>query len=213
MIIILLGAPGVGKGTQGKMLSEKYALPEISTGDILRAEVKDNTDLGKKAEEYMKKGELVPDAVIIGMMKNRMNCEDCKNGFILDGFPRTVEQADALGDMLKNEGRNVDYVLNITVPEEKIIKRISGRRSCPECKSVYNIYFNPPKKDAVCDHCGCSLVLRDDDNEETVRSRLSTYNHKTSPLVDYYRKSGTLIEINGNGTPDKIFENIVINLK
>ncbi|NOZ83840.1 MAG: adenylate kinase [Epsilonproteobacteria bacterium] len=213
MIIILLGAPGVGKGTQGKMLSEKYALPEISTGDILRAEVKDNTDLGKEAEEYMKKGELVPDAVIIGMMKNRMNCEDCKNGFILDGFPRTVEQADALRKMLKNEGKNVDYVLNIAVPEEKIIRRISGRRSCPECKSVYNIYFNPPKKDAVCDHCGCSLVLRDDDNEETVKSRLSTYNQKTSPLVDYYRKNGVLIEIDGNGTPDKIFEDIVGNLK
>ncbi|GMT43387.1 MAG: adenylate kinase [bacterium] len=213
MIIILLGAPGAGKGTQGKMLSEKYALPEISTGDILRAEVKDNTDLGKEAEEYMKKGELVPDAVIIGMMKNRMNCEDCKNGFILDGFPRTVEQADALENMLKNESKNVDYVLNIAVPEEKIIRRISGRRSCPECKSVYNIYFNPPKEDAVCDHCGCSLVLRDDDNEETVKSRLSTYNQKTSPLVDYYRKSGTLIEIDGNGTPDKIFENIAGNLK
>ena len=149
MIIILLGAPGAGKGTQGKMLSEKYALPEISTGDILRAEVKDNTDLGKEAEEYMKKGELVPDAVIIGMMKNRMNCEDCKNGFILDGFPRTVEQADALENMLKNEGKNVDYVLNIAVPEEKIIRRISGRRSCPECKSVYNIYFNPPKEDEI----------------------------------------------------------------
>ncbi len=213
MIIILLGAPGVGKGTQGKMLSEKYALPEISTGDILRAEVKNNTDLGKEAEEYMKKGELVPDAVIIGMMKNRMSCEDCRNGFVLDGFPRTVDQANALENMLKSEGKDIDYVLNIAVPEEKIIRRISGRRSCPECKSVYNIYFNPPKKDAVCDHCGCLLVLRDDDNEETVKSRLSTYNQKTSPLVDYYRKNGVLVEIDGNGTPGKIFENIAGNLK
>jgi len=213
MIIILLGAPGVGKGTQGKMLSEKYALPEISTGDILRAEVKNNTDLGKKAEEYMKKGELVPDAVIIGMMKNRMSREDCKNGFVLDGFPRTVDQANALENMLKSEGKNIDYVLNIAVPEEKIIRRISGRRSCPECKSVYNIYFSPPKENDVCDHCGCSLVLRDDDNEETVKSRLNTYNQKTSPLVDYYRKSDLLIEIDGNGTPGKIFENIAGNLK
>jgi len=213
MILILLGAPGAGKGTQGKMLSERFQIPEISTGDILRAEIKNGTQLGKQAKRYMDEGDLVPDEVIVGMMKNRMAEEDCRNGFILDGFPRTIEQADALKNMLAETGRKIDYALNIMVPEEKITKRIAGRRSCPKCKAVYNIYFNPPKKDMLCDECGSALFMREDDNEETVRNRLKTYNRKTAALIDYYRNSDMLIEIDGDGEPNLIFENIIKRLE
>ncbi len=213
MILILLGAPGAGKGTQGKMLSERFQIPEISTGDILRAEIKNGTDLGKQAKKYMDEGALVPDEVIVGMMKNRMAEEDCRNGFILDGFPRTIEQADALKNMLAETGRKIDYALNIMVPEEKITKRIAGRRSCPKCKTVYNIYFNPPKNDMLCDECGSTLFVREDDNEETVRNRLKTYNRKTAALIDYYRNSDMLMEIDGDGEPNLIFENIIKRLK
>ncbi|WP_025270560.1 adenylate kinase [Hippea sp. KM1] len=208
MILILLGAPGVGKGTQGVLISKEYGIPQISTGDILRKEVKEETELGKKAKVYMDKGELVPDDVIIGMMENRIKEDDCKNGFILDGFPRTVAQAEAFDEMLKKNNLQLDRVLLIDVPEEEIIDRLTGRRVCPSCGAVYHIKNNPPKKDNICDQCGSKLIQRDDDTEEVVKNRLEVYKKSTMPLVEYYTKTGKLVKINGVGTIDEIFGRI-----
>ncbi|AEA34312.1 adenylate kinase [Hippea maritima] len=208
MILILLGAPGVGKGTQGVLISKEYGIPQISTGDILRKEVREETELGKKAKVYMDKGELVPDEVIIGMMENRIKDDDCKNGFILDGFPRTVAQAEAFDGMLKKNRLELDKVLLIDVPEEEIVDRLTGRRVCPNCGAVYHIKNNPPKNDNLCDKCGSKLIQRDDDKEDTVRNRLEVYKKSTMPLIDYYTKTGKLIKINGVGSIDEIFSRV-----
>ncbi len=192
MKLILLGAPGAGKGTQAKWISKEYGLPHISTGDILRQNVKEGTELGKEAKKYMDAGGLVPDEVIIGMMRDRLAQDDCRAGFILDGFPRTIKQAEELEKIT-----DIDAVLNIYVPFEKLIERITGRRSCPKCGAVYHIKYNPPKKDNICDVCGTPLIQRDDDKEETVKKRLETYEEQTAPLIDYYEKKGKLLTVEG----------------
>ncbi len=192
MKLILLGAPGAGKGTQAKWISEEYGIPHISTGDILRKNVADGTELGKEAEKYMDEGKLVPDDLVIRMMEARLREKDCEEGFILDGFPRTVYQADELGKI-----SDIDAVLNIYVPFSKLIERITGRRSCPKCGAVYHVKYNPPKKEGICDVCGTALIQRDDDREETVKKRLKTYEEQTEPLIDYYRKKGKLITVEG----------------
>lgn len=206
--IILIGPPGVGKGTQGIRLRDHYSIPLISTGDILREAVKDGTPLGKEAKAYMDKGELVPDEVVVGIVGERLKGEDCSKGFILDGFPRTVAQAEALEDLLRKEGRKITHVIMLDVPEEEIIRRLSGRRLCRRCGAAYHLLFNPPKEDGRCDRCGGELYQRDDDNEGTVRARLKVYNSQTRPLVDYYSKKGLLKRIDGVDTIEGIFERI-----
>ncbi len=208
MILILLGAPGVGKGTQGALISKEYGIPQISTGDILRSEVKNETELGKKAKAYMEKGELVPDDIIIEMMEKRIKEDDCKNGFILDGFPRTVAQAEAFDKMLAKNGLELDKVILIDVPEEEIIDRLTGRRICPNCGAVYHIKNNPPKVDEVCDRCGSKLIQRDDDREDVVKKRLEVYKKSTMPLIDYYTKTSKLVRVDGTGEIEEIFSRI-----
>ncbi|MEJ5329532.1 MAG: adenylate kinase [Desulfobaccales bacterium] len=210
MNLILLGGPGAGKGTQAKKLIDKYQIPQISTGDILRAAVKEGTEMGKKAKEYMDAGKLVPDEVVIGIIKDRLAQPDCKKGFILDGFPRTVPQAEALDKVLADLGSKIDHVISIDVDEEELVTRLTGRRTCknPDCGQMYHIKFNPPKKEGVCDKCGSELYQRDDDNEATVRSRLATYNQATKPLIDYYQAKGLLRPIKGVGSIDDIFNQI-----
>ena len=194
MIIIMLGAPGTGKGTVAGILKDKLEIPQVSTGDIFRKHIKEGTELGKLAESYISKGDLVPDEVTIDLVKNRLEEPDVQKGIILDGFPRTVNQAEKLDEILSEKGKKVDLVINLTTPEEEIIERIVNRRVCSnqECKAVYNIVLNPPKKEGICDKCGHELVQRKDDNAQTVKSRLKTYFKQTSPLVDYYEKSGNL---------------------
>ncbi|AEB09290.1 adenylate kinase [Desulfobacca acetoxidans] len=211
MNLILLGGPGAGKGTQAKLLIEKYKIPQISTGDILRAAVKEGTAMGKKAKEYMDAGKLVPDEVVIGIIEDRLKQSDAQKGFILDGFPRTVPQAEALDATLKKMGSKIDHVLSIEVDEEALVTRLTGRRTCKnaDCGQMYHIKFTPPKKEGVCDKCGSPLYQRDDDNEATVRSRLTTYNQATKPLIDYYAKQGMLQTIKGVGGINDIFNKIV----
>lgn len=211
MNLILLGGPGAGKGTQAKKLIDKYQVPQISTGDILRAAVKEGTEMGRKAKEFMDAGKLVPDEVVIGIIKDRLAQADCKKGFILDGFPRTVPQAEALGKVLTGLGTGIDHVISIDVDEEALVTRLTGRRTCKNaaCGQMYHIKFTPAKKEGVCDKCGTELYQRDDDNEATVRNRLSTYNQATAPLIDYYTKQGLVRPIAGVGGIDDIFNKIV----
>lgn len=194
MVIIMLGAPGTGKGTIAKILSENLNIPQVSTGDIFRKHIKEGTELGKIAESYISKGQLVADDVTIGLVNSRLDEKDVQEGIILDGFPRTVKQAEALDEMLAKRNKKVDMVINLTTPEEEIIERIVNRRICsnPDCKTVYNIILNPPKKEGICDVCGHELIQRKDDNVETVKKRLQNYFMQTSPLVEYYEKQGTL---------------------
>lgn len=194
MVVIMLGAPGTGKGTVAGLLTEKLGIPQVSTGDIFRKHMKEQTELGKLAESYISKGQLVPDEVTIDLVKNRLKEDDVQNGIILDGFPRTVKQAEALDKMLDEEGKKVDIVVNLTTPEEEIIERIVNRRICsnPECKTIFNLVLNPPKQEGICDKCGAELVQRKDDNIETVKSRLDGYFKQTSPLVEYYEKNENL---------------------
>jgi adenylate kinase len=210
MNLILLGGPGAGKGTQAKKLIDKYQIPQISTGDILRAAVKEGTEMGKKAKECMDAGKLVPDEVVIGIIKDRLAQADCKKGFILDGFPRTVPQAEALDKVLSGMGAKIDHVVSIDVDEEALVTRLTGRRTCKNaaCGQMFHIEYTPPKKSGVCDKCGTELYQRDDDNETTVRSRLSTYNQATKPLIDYYTKKGLVRPIAGVGGIDDIFQKI-----
>lgn len=201
MRLVLLGAPGAGKGTQAVILSEKYNIPHISTGDIFRSNIKNNTELGKKAKEYIDKGLLVPDELTIDIVKDRINKPDCSDGFILDGFPRTIFQAQELDKILEGMGIELDCVLNIDVSDEKIIKRISGRRVC-QCGKTYHILNNPPKKEGICDSCNGELFQREDDREETVIQRLETYHKQTEPLIEYYEKSGKLVTVEGRESID-----------
>ena len=215
MNIILLGPPGGGKGTQAKLLTEKHKIPQISTGDILRAAVKQGTSLGKMAKEYMEAGKLVPDEVVIGIIKERLKEADCENGFILDGFPRTVVQAEALSETLGTMQKKIDHVISITVDEEELIKRLTGRRTCRSCGAMFHVIFNPSKKEGICDFCSGELYQRDDDKAETIRNRLNVYNQQTAPLIDYYQKNGLLRTVRGVGKIEDIFNKIeeVLNTK
>ncbi len=194
MNVIMLGAPGTGKGTIAGILTEKMEIPQVSTGDIFRKNIKEGTELGKLAEQYIEKGQLVPDEVTIGIVIDRLKEDDVQNGIILDGFPRTVKQAEELDKILEKEGKKVDIVINLTTPEEEIIERIVNRRICSNqaCKTVYNLRLNPPKQEGICDKCGHELIQRKDDTEETVKARLESYFKETSPLVEYYEKQGKL---------------------
>lgn len=207
MNIILFGPPGAGKGTQAKKLVDFYGIPQISTGDILRANVREGTELGLAAKTYMDKGELVPDEVLIGIIKNRLDSDDCRPGFILDGYPRTVNQADALSVILKEICKPIDVVLNLEVPDEVLVDRISKRLMC-KCGASYHTISNPPKKDNVCDLCGAEVFQRVDDNEEAVQTRLNVYKKQTQPLIDYYAKQGILVSLDGTKDIDEVFEEI-----
>lgn len=209
MKIIMLGAPGAGKGTQAKKIAAKYAIPHISTGDIFRANIKNNTELGQKAKTYMDKGELVPDELVVDLIMDRFKEADCANGYVLDGFPRTIPQAEALDKALSANGESVDYAVNVEVPDENIINRMSGRRACVGCGATYHIQFNPTKVEGICDACGEKLILRDDDKPETVKNRLSVYHEQTQPLIDYYSKKGVLAEVDGTQSMENVFNAIV----
>ncbi|MGE5613437.1 MAG: adenylate kinase [Bacillota bacterium] len=197
MRLVLLGVPGAGKGSQAVILSEKLNIPHISTGDIFRSNIKNGTPLGLMAKEYIDSGALVPDSVTIGIVKDRIQQDDAKNGFILDGFPRTISQAESLDGILDAMGKKLDYVLNLVVPDEIIIRRLSGRRVCPECNANYHVDSYPPSRENICDNCGARLIQREDDREQTVINRLKTYHAQTEPLVNYYRKKGILADVNG----------------
>lgn len=205
MRLVLLGAPGAGKGTQAKKLIEKYGIPQISTGDILRQAVADGTPLGKEAKSYMDKGELVPDKVVFGLVEERLGQDDCKKGFILDGFPRNTSQAETLDGMLNNLDMPLTAAVSVDVPKDDLMKRLTGRRTCKGCGQMYNIYSNPSGKEGICDKCGGELFQRDDDKEETIKRRLDVYDAQTAPLIDYYGKKGILKSIQGTGGIDDIF--------
>lgn len=209
MNIVLLGPPGAGKGTQAKRMITQYGIPQISTGDMLRAALKAGTELGLEAKKYMDKGDLVPDSVVVGLVKERIQQDDCGKGYMLDGFPRNVSQAETLDGMLKELGQNIDHVVSIEVPDSELVKRLTGRRTCRECGAGYHIMFDPPNKDGVCDKCRGELYQRDDDNEETVTSRLEVYNSQTKPLIDYYLNQSKIRKIDGVGEMGDIFERIV----
>lgn len=209
MKIIMLGAPGAGKGTQAKKIAEKYGIPHISTGDIFRANIKGGTELGMKAKSYMDQGQLVPDEITIGMLMDRIKEDDCQKGYVLDGFPRTIPQAESLTKALADMGDKIDYVVNVDVPDQVIVTRMSGRRACLSCGATYHIVYNPTKQESVCDTCGSQLVLRDDDKPETVLNRLTVYHDQTQPLIDYYKKAGVLAEVDGTQNLDKVFQDIV----
>jgi len=209
MKIIMLGAPGAGKGTQAKMIAEKFGIPHISTGDIFRANIKNGTELGKKAKEYMDKGQLVPDELTVEILLDRVAADDCKNGYVLDGFPRTIPQADVLDKELTKLGDKVDFAINVDVPDENIVRRMSGRRACLKCGATYHIEHIPPKKEGICDKCGSELVQRDDDKPETVQNRLSVYHEQTQPLIDYYNKKNILKSVDGTKDMQEVFSDIV----
>ncbi len=208
MRLVLLGAPGAGKGTQAKKLVDKYGIPQISTGDILRKAVADGTPLGKEAKSSMDKGELVPDSVVIGLVKERLAQNDCKKGYILDGLPRNTAQAEALDDVLATMKMPITTALSVDVDKNDLMKRLTGRRTCKNCQQMFNIHFTPPKKEGVCDRCGGDLYQRDDDKEETIRNRLDVYEQATAPLIDYYQKKNILRSVEGVGSIDEIFKKI-----
>lgn len=209
MKIIMLGAPGAGKGTQAKMIAEKCGIPHISTGDIFRANIKNGTELGAKAKEYMDKGLLVPDELVCDLVVDRIQQADCEKGYILDGFPRTIPQAEALEAALNAIEQKLDYAIDIDVPDENIINRMSGRRACVGCGATYHVVFNPTKVEGKCDVCGEPLILRDDDKPETVKKRLDVYHTQTQPLIDFYSARKVLVEVDGTQSMDKVFEDIM----
>lgn len=209
MKIIMLGAPGAGKGTQAKKISAKYDIPHISTGDIFRANIKNGTELGKKAKSYMDQGLLVPDELTVDLVMDRIQKEDCKNGYILDGFPRTIPQAEALDQALKALGEKLDYAIEVDVPDENIVKRMAGRRACVHCGATYHIVHAPTKVENICDACGGDLILRDDDKPETVTKRLTVYHDQTKPLIDYYKQEGILATVDGTADLEDVFKAVV----
>jgi adenylate kinase len=209
MNLILLGPPGAGKGTQAQMIVERYHIPQISTGDILRAAVKDRTSLGEQAGTFMEKGRLVPDEVVIGIIDERLRAPDCNAGFILDGFPRTTLQAEALQVILDKIGKSVDHVINIEVDPEELVRRLTGRRTCKNCGGMFHILFHPPRQEGACDRCGGTLYQREDDREETIRTRLKEYEKQTSPLIQYYQNRKLLRPVQGVGGQNQIFEQII----
>lgn len=209
MKIIMLGAPGAGKGTQAKQIADKYGIPHISTGDIFRANLKQGTELGKKAKEYMDQGLLVPDELTCDLVMDRIGQEDCKNGFVLDGFPRTIPQAEALDKALANINEKMDYAVDVDVPDENIVNRMSGRRACINCGATYHIVSIPTKVEGICDRCGEKVVLRDDDQPETVKKRLNVYHEQTQPLIDYYKEQNILRTVDGTQPMEDVFGAIV----
>lgn len=209
MKIIMLGAPGAGKGTQAKMIAEKYGVPHVSTGDIFRANIKNGTELGKEAKKYMDQGLLVPDELTVKILLDRVAQPDCKNGYVLDGFPRTIPQAEVLDKALSELGDAIDYAINVDVPDDNIVKRMSGRRACVTCGATYHIEHVPPKKEGICDQCGSELILRDDDKPETVLNRLNVYHGQTQPLIDFYTAKGVLRTVDGTVDMKDVFAAIV----
>ncbi len=205
MKIVMLGAPGAGKGTQAKMIAEEYAIPHISTGDIFRANVKGGTPLGMEAKAYMDRGELVPDELTVRILLDRVAKDDCANGYVLDGFPRTIPQAEVLDSELEKMNDRIDFAIDVEVPDENIVRRMSGRRACLNCGATYHIEHIPPKKEGICDNCGSELVLRDDDKEETVKKRLAVYHEQTQPLIDFYNNKGVLKEVDGTVDSAEVF--------
>lgn len=211
MKIIMLGAPGAGKGTQAKMIADKYQIPHISTGDIFRANIKNGTELGKKAKGYMDEGLLVPDELVVDLVVDRVQQEDCKKGYILDGFPRTIPQADSLESALARFNDKIDYALDIEISDENIISRMEGRRACVSCGATYHVVNIPPKVEGICDKCGSSLILRDDDKPETVKKRLDVYHEQSQPLIEYYNEKKILVELDGTKDLQEVF-NVVVKL-
>lgn len=209
MKIIMLGAPGAGKGTQAKQIADKYQIPHISTGDIFRANIKEGTELGQKAKTFMDQGLLVPDELVVELVADRIVKEDCKNGFVLDGFPRTIPQAEALDEALAKMGEKMDYAIDVDVPDKNIVNRMGGRRACLNCGATYHIVTIPTKVEGVCDKCGSPVVLRDDDKPETVQKRLSVYHEQTQPLIAYYTGQGILKSVNGVQPMEDVFADIV----
>ena len=209
MKIIMLGAPGAGKGTQAKMIAEKYGVPHISTGDIFRANIKNGTQLGMEAKQYMDKGLLVPDELTVKILLDRVAQDDCKNGYVLDGFPRTIPQAEVLDKALTELGDQIDYAINVDVPDENIVRRMGGRRACLSCGATYHIEHVPPKAEGICDTCGQELVLRDDDKPETVQNRLNVYHEQTQPLIEFYKAKGVLKTVDGTVDMKDVFAAIV----
>ncbi len=203
-----MGLPGAGKGTQAEKINDKYNIPHISTGDMFRLAIKEGTDLGKQAKEYMDQGALVPDEVTIGIVKERLSKSDCKNGFLLDGFPRTIAQAEALQELLKELDTSIDYVIHVDVPEEKLVERLTGRRICPTCGATYHVIYNPPKVEGICDKDGSQLIQRDDDTAETVKNRLSVNMEQAKPLLDFYQNKGYLVTVNGDQEINQVFQDI-----
>ena len=208
MKIIMLGAPGAGKGTQAKKIAAKYGIPHISTGDIFRANIKNGTELGKKAKTYMDQGLLVPDELVVDLVVDRVNQDDCENGYVLDGFPRTIPQAEALTEALEKMGQKVDFAIDVNVPDENIVKRMGGRRACVTCGATYHMVYASTKKEGICDTCGGELILRDDDKPETVQKRLNVYHDQTQPLIDYYTSQGILRTVDGTVDIDDVFRAI-----
>ena len=209
MKIIMLGAPGAGKGTQAKQIADKYSIPHISTGDIFRANIKNGTELGKKAKQYMDQGALVPDELTCDLVMDRIQQDDCKNGFVLDGFPRTIPQAEALDAALGKINEKMDYAIDVDVPDENIVNRMSGRRACLNCGATYHLISIPPKVEGICDRCGSEIVLREDDKPETVQKRLKVYHEQTQPLIDYYKNQGILKSVDGTQPMDEVLKAIV----
>ena len=208
MNLILLGPPGAGKGTQAQKIVERYHIPQISTGDILRASVKESTSWGMRAKGFMDQGQLVPDEIVIGIIEERLKAKDYDPGFILDGFPRTIPQAEALHPILTKVGKKIDHVINIEVDPEELVRRLTGRRTCKNCGGMFHLLFQPPKKEGICDRCGGPLYQRTDDKEETIRTRLKEYEKQTAPLIQYYQGKNTLRSVQGVGGPDQIFDQI-----
>lgn len=208
MNLILMGLPGAGKGTQAEKINEQYNIPHISTGDMFRLAIKEGTELGNKAKAYMDQGELVPDEVTIGIVKERLSKDDCKDGFLLDGFPRTIAQAEALQSLLSEMKESIDYCLHVDVPEKELVERLTGRRICPTCGATYHVLYNPPKEDGICDRDGSELIQREDDQADTVKKRLNVNIEQTKPLLDFYEEKGCLVTVDGDQEIDQVFQDI-----
>lgn len=208
MNLILMGLPGAGKGTQAEKIKEAYNIPHISTGDMFRSAMKEGTELGEKAKTFMDKGELVPDEVTVGIVKERLAKDDCKNGFMLDGFPRTIPQAESLQDLLAELGTSIDHVVHVDVPAENLVERLTGRRICPTCGTTYHVQYNPPKQEGICDRDGSTLIQRDDDKAETVKNRLKVNMEQMKPLLHFYQDKGYLVTVNGDQAIDAVFQDI-----